>query len=256
MPDSVTQRGYVQAVAFAREEPPRTSIRAPDRPGGVFGGVDWSRWSVVLLKPDCLRRDLAGQVLARLEPFACITWQERVTVADWQIFVHYWDLLADRYWLAGLDVAACLRRAYVGREVIVALAHGPQGISTPALLRSLLGSNDPSRAEPGTIRADLGADSLEAARAQRRLIENLIHTSDDEAACCGQVLVVGLAGVLRHSLRARQPDGPDEPRSAFPSPGAPARAARLRPSARTVGPCLAQTAGARRPPARQQQSRP
>jgi len=47
-------------------------------------------------------------VLARLGKITPITWQERVTVADWQIFVHYWDLLVDRYWFGGLDVAACL----------------------------------------------------------------------------------------------------------------------------------------------------
>jgi len=68
--------------------------------------------------------------------------------------------------------------------VIVALARGPAGTDTPALLRSVLGGHDPSRAEPGTIRADLGIDSLETARAQGRLIENLIHTSDDADACC------------------------------------------------------------------------
>lgn len=147
-------------------------------------GVDWSRWSVVLLKPDCVRRGLADDVLARLGKITPITWQERVTVADWQIFVHYWDLLVDRYWFGGLDVAACLRHAYVGQDVIVAIARGPAGTDTPALLRSVLGGHDPSRAEPGTIRADLGIDSLETARAQGRLIENLIHTSDDAAACC------------------------------------------------------------------------
>ncbi|GAA1232227.1 nucleoside-diphosphate kinase [Kitasatospora nipponensis] len=141
--------------------------------------VDWSRWSVVLLKPDCLRRGLADQVLARLEPPARIVERRRVVVEDWQIHVHYWDLLVDRD-LFEVDVPACLRSTYVGRQVEVALAHGKPG--TPGRLRGLLGHFDPTQAVPGTIRADLGTDSFAAARAQHRLVENLIHTSDHARA--------------------------------------------------------------------------
>ena len=142
-------------------------------------GVDWARWSVVLLKPDCLRRGLTDQVLARLEPAARIVHRRRVVVADWQIHVHYWDLLVDRD-LFEVDVPGCLRATYVGQQVEVALAHGEPG--TPERLRDLLGHFDPSQAEPGTIRADLGTDSLTGARAQQRLVENLIHTSDHPRA--------------------------------------------------------------------------
>ncbi|MET9403613.1 nucleoside-diphosphate kinase [Kitasatospora sp. NPDC002965] len=141
--------------------------------------VDWSRWSVILLKPDCLRRGLTDQVLARLEPAARIAHRRRVVVADWQIHVHYWDLLVDQD-LIDVDVPGCLRTTYVGHQVEVALAHGAPG--TPERLRGLLGHFDPHQAEPGTIRADLGTDSLTAARAQHRLVENLIHTSDHPRA--------------------------------------------------------------------------
>ncbi|MDH6134274.1 nucleoside diphosphate kinase [Kitasatospora sp. MAA4] len=152
-----------------------------DKPGGVLGGVDWSRWSVVLLKPDCVRRDLTKTVLDRISPAADIVHQQQITVEDWQVFVHYWDLLVDRDWF-DVDVPACLRQTYVGRPVVVALAYGPPG--TPERLRGLLGHFDPAQAAPGTIRADLGTDSLDAARADRRLVENLIHTSDDSQAAC------------------------------------------------------------------------
>jgi hypothetical protein len=38
--------------------------------------------------------------------------------------------------------------------------------------------------QPGTIRGDLGTDSQEQSRAENRLIENLIHSSDDAATVC------------------------------------------------------------------------
>ncbi|WIX85735.1 nucleoside-diphosphate kinase [Amycolatopsis sp. DG1A-15b] len=144
--------------------------------------VDWSRWTVVLLKPDCLERDLVDAVLERVSTEIALIVVERVTVADWQIFVHYWDLLAYRHRL-DVDVAACLRDRYVGHDVVVALGYSATpGVDTATRVRALLGDFDPSTAEPGTIRADLGNDSLAAARREHRLVDNLIHTSDDVTA--------------------------------------------------------------------------
>jgi nucleoside-diphosphate kinase len=154
----------------------------PDQRGGVLSGVDWTRWSVVLLKPDCVREGLVDAVLARIAEHADIVHCEQQEVVDWQVFVHYWDLLVDADWL-DLDVAEALRSAYVGHQVVVALARGTEGVDTPARLRALLGGNDPSSAQPGTIRADLGRDSMARARAEGRLLENLVHTSDNAEAC-------------------------------------------------------------------------
>jgi nucleoside-diphosphate kinase len=151
-------------------------------PGTVLDGVDWSRFSVVLLKPDCLRRGLAEEILAVLASQVEIVTTDRVVVADWQIFVHYWDLLVDRDWFS-VDVVDYLRRTYVGQEVVVALARsGSQ--DTPARVRGLIGHYDPSQAGQQTIRGRFGADSLEVSRREGRLIENLIHGSDDAATVC------------------------------------------------------------------------
>jgi nucleoside-diphosphate kinase len=154
----------------------------PRIPGAVLGGVEWSRFSVVMLKPDCLRRGLADDVLARIAAEGEIIARDTVTVQDWQIFVHYADLLVDADWFK-VDVADYLRRFYVGRQVTVALVRGANA-ATPARIRGLLGHYDPQRAAAGTIRGDLGTDSQEKSRAENRLIENLIHSSDDPAAVC------------------------------------------------------------------------
>lgn len=154
----------------------------PRIPGAVLGGVEWSRFSVVMLKPDCLRRGLADHVLARVAAEGEVVALDTVTVQDWQIFVHYADLLVDADWFK-VDVADYLRRSYVGRQVTVALVRGADA-ATPARVRGLLGHYDPQRAAAGTIRGDLGTDSQEKSRAENRLIENLIHSSDDAATVC------------------------------------------------------------------------
>ena len=147
-----------------------------------LGGVGWRCWSVVLLKPDCLERGLTGPVLCRIAASAKIVARDTVTVTQEQIFAHYDDLLADPERFAPVDVAADLRRRYVGSQVIVGLAHSipwPGQQDTAARLRALLGHYDPSRASPDSIRGQFGTDSLAIARSEDRLIDNLIHTSDN-----------------------------------------------------------------------------
>nr|WP_161150028.1 nucleoside-diphosphate kinase [Streptomyces sp. SID4982] len=75
---------------------------------------------------------------------------------------------------------SALDAAYAGKTVTVALAHGAPGIH--GRLRQLIGPTDPARRVPGTIRGDLGEDTLAAARDERRLVRNLVHTSDDPDA--------------------------------------------------------------------------
>lgn len=150
--------------------------------GSVLDGVDWSRFTVVLLKPDCVRRGLVSTVIPRIAEVVDVVAVDWVTVADWQIFVHYWDLVVDRDWFA-IDVVASLRNLYVGHRVVVALGRGEDNTTTTRV-RSLLGHFDPSRAAPGTIRGNHGTDSHRRARAEYRLVENLIHSSDDPQATC------------------------------------------------------------------------
>ncbi|WP_406639187.1 nucleoside-diphosphate kinase [Amycolatopsis sp. WGS_07] len=142
--------------------------------------IEWSQWTVVLVKPDCVERGLTGAVLERIRTEVAIVAAEMMTVADWQIFTHYWDLFVFRHRL-GVDVAECLRRRYVGRPVVIALGHSNAN-DTAARVRALLGDFDPTEARPGTIRADFGTDSLAAARRENRLVDNLVHSSDDATA--------------------------------------------------------------------------
>lgn len=152
--------------------------------------IDWTRWTVVLLKPDCLQRGLVADVLAWVSREVDIVTHQQVTVTEAQIFAHYDDLLDKPERFHPVDVAADLRRCYVGNTVVVALGRGRPGTAnTPARVRALLGHYDPARAGPDTIRGHFGVDSLPWARAEGRLIDNLIHTSDDSEAACRDFVI-------------------------------------------------------------------
>ncbi|MFJ6574171.1 nucleoside-diphosphate kinase [Streptomyces sp. NPDC091292] len=143
------------------------------------GDFEWC--SVILCKPDAVEHGLVDAVLERIAAGGVtVTNRCEVTVRPWQAHVHYWDLLVDADWFPDRDIPACLDEAYAGRQVTVALAHGEPGMH--AQLCDLLGHFDPTHAARGTIRGDLGDDSLATALAEKRLVRNLVHTSDDPGA--------------------------------------------------------------------------
>lgn len=138
--------------------------------------IDWAQWTVILLKPDCLRRRLVDVVLQRVGWVVTVSAVRTVTATEEQVFAHYDDMLAPEVSRAfGLDVRAELRRIFVEKQVVVALGHGDKAADR---LRAVLGATDPSLADPDSIRGHFGRDSLATARAEGRLIDNLIHTSD------------------------------------------------------------------------------
>lgn len=157
--------------------------RKPGETGGAATAPDWSCWTVILLKPDCLARQLTRPVLAMAGAYVRVVVQRTVCPTQEQTFGHYADILPLSAEI-GVDVPAELRRIYVGHPVIVALGYGPDAATR---LRSALGHRDPSEAGPDTIRGRFGTDSLSRARAQGRLIDNLIHSSDHAGDVAGDL---------------------------------------------------------------------
>lgn len=146
--------------------------------------ADGSRWTVVLLKPDCVARGLVDPVLTWVATEVTLV-DRRIVTATWeQIRAHYEDLLTTRRaHFTWVDVARDLHRTYVGQRIGLALGFG-DGVA--GRLRALLGHYDPSQAGPNTIRGRFGADSERRARQQGRLIDNVIHSSDDPAGAADE----------------------------------------------------------------------
>jgi nucleoside-diphosphate kinase len=139
--------------------------------------IDWSRWTVVLCKPDAVRRNLVDAVLGRIGAEVELVARRTLVATAAQIRTHYADMIALDHWFP-FDVGAELRRNYVGSTVVVALGRGDR-VGTPQRVRALLGHYDPARADPASIRGRYGTDSLSRARADGRFVDNLVHTSDD-----------------------------------------------------------------------------
>ena len=78
-------------------------------------------------------------------------------------------------------------RKYVQRGPVIALKIG--GEEAIKVVRRVTGYTDPSTAEEGTIRRELGIDSLKKATEENRSCENLIHASGNREEAQRELLL-------------------------------------------------------------------
>src|SRR5574341_2152350 len=115
--------------------------------------------TLILVKPDGMQRRLAGEIIARLE-------RRGLRIVGLRMF-QMPDALARRHYAEheGKPFFEGLITYITSGPIIAAVLEGTSAVE---VVRKTMGATDPAKAEPGTIRGDLG---LEMGR-------NLIHGSD------------------------------------------------------------------------------
>ena len=115
--------------------------------------------TLVLLKPDAVRRGLVGQVLSRYEAKGLtIVAMEHRTITGEVADTHYAEHV-DR------DFYPPLREFATSGPLVALVLEGDEAID---VVRALTGATDGRKAQPGTIRGDLSLSNR----------ENLVHASD------------------------------------------------------------------------------
>jgi nucleoside-diphosphate kinase len=115
--------------------------------------------TLVLVKPDGVRRGLVGEVITRIE-------RKNLKLVALQM-VQVDEDLARRHYAAHVDKPFFRNLLeFITSGPVVAIA--VQGEGAVGVVRSLMGATDPKKAAPGTIRGDFGL----------AVTENLVHGSD------------------------------------------------------------------------------
>jgi nucleoside-diphosphate kinase len=118
-----------------------------------------SERTLVLVKPDAVRRGLAGEVITRFERkgLAVVAMDLRQIDAE----------TADRHYAehVGKDFYPALRDFIISGPLVALVLEGDQAI---AVVRGLVGATDGREAAAGTIRGDFSLSNR----------ENLVHASD------------------------------------------------------------------------------
>lgn len=158
--------------------------------------------TLILVKPDGVKRGLVGEIIKRLETtglkLVAIKMvkpskelAERHYPAERREFIegmgkktleNYKELGIDTKRQLGTDdphkigliIRKWLIEMIVGEPVVAMVFEGPLAVS---LVRKIAGATLPFIAQPGTIRGDLSFDSSALANLQKRAIKNLVHAS-------------------------------------------------------------------------------
>jgi nucleoside-diphosphate kinase len=115
--------------------------------------------TLVICKPDAVRRGLVGEILSRLERKGLQIEALRMMRVDRDLAErHYGEHREKPFFGELVDFIT-------SGDVVVARVSGREAVS---VVRTLLGSTDPAASAPGTIRGDLAIT----------VTDNLIHGSD------------------------------------------------------------------------------
>ena len=130
--------------------------------------------TLVLVKPDGVRRALVGEVIARIERKGYQVVALRMLQADRALLEkHYAEHQGKPFYEPLLEFM-------MSGPIVALIAEGERIIEG---FRSLAGATDPTVAAPGTIRGDLARDQ------GTKVVQNIVHGSDSPESAAREIKI-------------------------------------------------------------------
>ncbi|WP_019877992.1 nucleoside-diphosphate kinase [Sporichthya polymorpha] len=127
-----------------------------------------SEKTLVLVKPDGVRRGLVGQILSRFEAKGFTIEAMKLQTVDKQLADQHYAEHVEKGWYPEL-------REFITSGPLVALIlSGDEAIT---VVRGIVGATDGRKAAPGTVRGDFSLSNQ----------ENLIHASDSAESAAREI---------------------------------------------------------------------
>ena len=147
--------------------------------------------TLIIIKPDGVERGLSEEIIKRYDEVGLRVVKRKDMIAPLSIVEkhypmdpEYLKLIGEKTIAAGQAVTSAedqgrkvvgwLRKFITSGPIVVLLLEGEEAV---AVARKVTGFTDPSTADKGTIRGDLGTDSILKANMEERPCYNLIHAS-------------------------------------------------------------------------------
>ena len=127
--------------------------------------------TLIFLKPSALERGIIGEVLSRFERKGLRFKALKLMKMNRELAEEFYSIHRGKHFFQELiDVIS-------DRYILAAVLSGRDAIN---VVRSLIGSTDPVKAAPGTIRGDYGLD----------ITDNIIHASDSKESFLREVKIL------------------------------------------------------------------
>jgi nucleoside-diphosphate kinase len=124
--------------------------------------------TLVLVKPDGVRRRLVGEVIRRLEAKGLMLVAARMVNMDKEMASKHYEEHVGKPFFDDLV-------SFITGGPLLAMAI--EGDEAVAVVRTVMGATDPKKAAPGTIRGDLAIE----------LTENIVHGSDSPTSAAREL---------------------------------------------------------------------
>ena len=125
--------------------------------------------SLVLVKPDGVKRGLIGRIISRFEDAGLKLVATRMIWADSELTQKHYAEHVEKPFYEGLEDLLTMG------PVMAMVIEGPEAIP---VIRKMIGATEPKSAAPGTIRGDFATVSYEYADGRGIAFKNLVHASD------------------------------------------------------------------------------
>ncbi len=130
--------------------------------------------TLILVKPDGVRRGLVGEVISRIETKGYAIDAVRMLQADTALLEkHYAEHVGKPFYEPLVEFM-------MSGPIVAIVASGNRVIEG---FRSLAGATDPTVAAPGTIRGDLARDQ------GTKVMQNLVHGSDSPESAAREIQI-------------------------------------------------------------------
>ncbi len=139
-----------------------------------------NKTTFIMLKPDAMEAGLEKEILQVFMSEGIDVVRSKTVLIDEKLILAHYKEVIERVDIA--DFPERIKREFVGKTVRVfeLFSHSDDVV---ARVRTIVGPTDPAKADNNTIRGHFGVDSMETAKAENRIVRNLIHASDsDESA--------------------------------------------------------------------------
>ncbi|WP_411734084.1 nucleoside-diphosphate kinase [Paeniglutamicibacter sp.] len=128
--------------------------------------------TLILIKPDGVKRQLTGQILSRIEAKGYVIAELKQVSATRELLeAHYEEHVGKPFYEPLVEFM-------LSGPLVAIIAEGQNVITG---FRSLAGTTDPTTAAPGTVRGDLGRDW------GLKVQQNLVHGSDSVESAAREI---------------------------------------------------------------------
>ena len=130
-----------------------------------------SEQTLIIVKPDAVKRNIVGEILARFEQKGFVISKLKMFNITTEMAEQFYSVHSSKPFFGELV------SFITSGEVVVAIIERDNAVS---LTREIIGNTNPKEASPGTIRGDFGIS----------ITENSIHASDSSESFDKEVNVV------------------------------------------------------------------